>query len=95
MSDVTEERIKRWKDKLIDLSKRNRLLSFRPTKVTTIKIVNELPSEILSLLTLENEGMEFVPIETESEDLFSEQLSPQLKEDHEPTEEFKGYKKKS
>jgi very-short-patch-repair endonuclease/predicted nucleic-acid-binding protein len=93
MPDVIEDRIKRWKEKLIDLSKRNRLLNFRSTKVTTIKIVDELPSEILNLLALENEGMEFVPVETEGEDLFSAQSSSQPKEDGEPAEEFKKYKK--
>lgn len=70
MPNVVEERIKKWKDKLIDLSLRNRLLHFRPTKVTTIKIVDELPSQILRILALEKEGMKFLSIEEEK--LFDE-----------------------
>lgn len=70
MPNIIEERIKKWKDKLIDLSLRNRLLHFRPTKVTTIRIVDEFPSEILRILAVENEGMEFLP--TEEESLFNE-----------------------
>jgi very-short-patch-repair endonuclease/DNA polymerase III delta prime subunit len=91
MPNIIEDRIKRWKDKLIDLTKRNRLLNFRPTKVTTIKIADELPSEILNLLTLENEGMEFLHSEDEKEDLFE---APQEHSDNtEPPVEFKKYKK--
>jgi len=63
MANIIEERIKKWRDKLIDLSLRNRLLHFRPTKVTTIRIVDEVPSEILRILAIENEGMEFLPAE--------------------------------
>jgi len=44
--EILEHKIETWKNKLIDLSRRNRLLNFRPTKVTTIKVVDELPSEV-------------------------------------------------
>lgn len=93
MPDIIEERIKKWKDKLIDLSKRNRLLSFRPTKVTTIKIVDELPSEVLILLALEKEGMEFLPIETENDDLFKESSANKSEAGIESVAEFRKYKK--
>ncbi len=91
MPNIVEERIKKWRDKLIDLSKRNRLLNFRPTKVTTIKITNELPSEILSILAIENEGMEFLPIESSQENLFKEEDNIERKEDS--TTEFQAYKR--
>jgi DNA polymerase III delta prime subunit len=89
MPNICEERIRKWRDKLIDLSKRNRLLNFRPTKVTTIRITDELPSEILSILAIEKEGMEFLPIETSKEDLFKENEDSK----EELTAEFKKYKK--
>ena len=64
---IVEERIKRWKQKLIDLSKRNRLLNFRPTKVTTIRIVDEIPSEIYKLIVVDNNSMEFLPVQLPEE----------------------------
>ncbi|MBM3252828.1 MAG: DUF3320 domain-containing protein, partial [Candidatus Omnitrophica bacterium] len=92
MVNIVEERIKKWKDKLIDLSKRNRLLNFRPTKVTTIKITDELPTEILSLLAIENEGMEFLPVASSEDELFKEsEDNKEIKE--ELSMEFQTYKK--
>jgi len=41
-----------WKRKLLDVSKRNRALSFRPNKVTTVTIVNEQPAEVFRQLYL-------------------------------------------
>ena len=37
--------IANWKRKLLDLSRRNRALNFKPTKVSTIAIVDEQPAE--------------------------------------------------
>ena len=61
MSNKTEERIKRWKNKLIDLSKRNRLLNFKPTKVTTIYIVDKTPSDIYESIVADEKQMSFCP----------------------------------
>lgn len=61
MQNITEQRIKKWKDKLIDLSKRNRLLNFKTTRVTTVQVVNELPPEIFKKLVLEIKTMQFLP----------------------------------
>jgi len=90
MPNIVEERIKKWKDKLVDLSKRNRLLNFRPTKVTTIKIIDELPPEVLSTLAVQNEGMEFLPLDLEEGELFKEDNANIEKEF---SEEFQTYKK--
>lgn len=94
MVNIVEERIKKWKDKLIDLSKRNRLLNFRPTKVTTIRIVDEIPSEIFRIFVTDNKTMEFLPMPTKEEknDLFDDE------EEAVPTintsiQEFQAYKK--
>ena len=38
-----------WKSKLLDLSKRNRALNFKINKVSTVTIVDELPTEIFRL----------------------------------------------
>jgi very-short-patch-repair endonuclease len=51
--------IGRWKAKLIDVSKRNRGLNFRPTPVTTVRIVDEYPPQIFLQLYLLEGKMRF------------------------------------
>lgn len=48
-----------WKRKLLDLTKRNRALNFKPTKVSTIAIVDEQPAEVFRRLYLEERPMRF------------------------------------
>jgi len=67
MPNVVEARIKRWKNKLIDLSKRNRLLNFKPTKVTTICITDQIPAEVYRVLVINEGQMSFLPISEEEE----------------------------
>lgn len=60
-SDRITATIGNWKRKLLDVSKRNRALSFRPNKVTTIAIVDEQPTEVFRLLYLQKQQMRFLP----------------------------------
>ena len=60
-----DKKIETWKNKLIDLSRRNRLLNFRPTKVTTIKIIDEIPSEVFKSMVSENKSFHFLPKEND------------------------------
>ena len=53
-----------WKRKLLDLSKRNRALNFRATKVSTVAIVDEKPAEIFRLLYLAEREMRFKALES-------------------------------
>jgi hypothetical protein len=48
-----------WKRKLLDLSKRNRALNFRPTRVSTVAVVDEHPAEIFRTLYLAEREMRF------------------------------------
>src|SRR6266480_2266069 len=48
-----------WKRRLLDLSKRNRALNFRPTKVSTVPIVDEQPAEVFRHLYLRGGVMRF------------------------------------
>lgn len=50
-----------WKRKLLDVSKRNRALSFKPTKASTISIVDELAAEVFRQLYLRGRQMRFRP----------------------------------
>lgn len=46
---------------LLDLTMRNRLLSFRPNKNRSIRVVDELPNEVYSMLVIDEKAMEFKP----------------------------------
>jgi very-short-patch-repair endonuclease len=48
-----------WKRKLLDLSKRNRALNFRMTRVSTLAIVDEQPAEVFRRLYLQGKPMRF------------------------------------
>lgn len=51
--------IDHWKRKLLDLTKRNRALNFRATKVSTISVVDEQPAEVFRRLYLQGKPMRF------------------------------------
>ena len=46
-----------WKRRLLDLSKRNRLLNFKSTPVSTIALLDELPAEVFRTLWLRDGSM--------------------------------------
>src|SRR2546422_3106153 len=48
-----------WKRRLLDLSKRNRLLNFKVTPVSTVAVVDEEPAEIFRRLWLKDGTMRF------------------------------------
>src|SRR5437588_11846847 len=50
-----------WKRKLLDVSKRNRALNFKPNKVTTVTVVDEQPAEVFRLLYLPERQMRCLP----------------------------------
>ncbi len=50
-----------WKRKLLDVSKRNRALHFKPNKITTITIADEQPAEVFRYLYLQEKAMRFLP----------------------------------
>lgn len=90
--EILEYKIETWKNKLIDLSRRNRLLNFKPTKVTTIKVVDELPSEIFKSMVIEHNSFHFLPKEEESEELFDE---IEKQKDETTSKDFYEYENKS
>lgn len=64
---ITQEALTKLREKLLDLSRRNRLLNFRETALT-IRIIDELPNEIYNTLVIENKGMVFIPIPEENKE---------------------------
>jgi hypothetical protein len=59
MSGPIDANLEHWKRKLLDLSKRNRLLSFKPSKVSTVAVVDELPAEVFRILAVRGQTMKF------------------------------------
>ncbi|HEU4584982.1 MAG TPA: DUF4011 domain-containing protein, partial [Gemmatimonadaceae bacterium] len=57
----TEAALTLWRTRLLDLTKRNRALSFRPTKVSTVTIVGEQPAEVYRQLCIDGRTMRFRP----------------------------------
>ncbi len=59
----TEKQLEIARGKLLDLSLRNRLLNFRPTRRRSIKVVDEVPAEVYDILVLNEKSMHFRPVE--------------------------------
>ena len=58
LSDIAKE-LEQARDRLLDLTMRNRMLNFRPTKLSTIRVVDERPCEIYDRLVLKEHLMKF------------------------------------
>ena len=89
-----DKRIYKWKEKLIDLSKRNRLLSFKFSKFSTIRIIDEQPPEVYRALVQNLQTMEFLPVKVNDSEI-PEEEKKSLEELNEGIEfkiqEFKEY----
>lgn len=57
-----------WRSRLLDLTARNRALNYRPTKVSTLTVVNEKPAEVYRLLVGEEKPFTFSPVLPSSRD---------------------------
>lgn len=67
--DVVEAGLEEARRNLLDMTLRNRLLSFREFSRSTAKVVDEIPQEIYDRLVLENKHMQFLPAETKEDDI--------------------------
>lgn len=89
-----EKRLFVWKEKLIDLTKRNRLLNFKFSKTSTLRIIDEQPPEIYRNLVQNLQTSEFLPIKENEQDV-PEEEKKSLEELNENIEfnaqEFKQY----
>jgi len=59
---VIDASLDTWKRQLLDLTRRNRALNFRPLKVSTVAIVGEQPAEVFRLLYDEERTMTFAAV---------------------------------
>lgn len=67
-----------WRRKLLDLSKRNKALNFKSTKVTTIAIVDEQPGIVFKYLFTDGKQMKFAPILPSKKELNNDSNSQQI-----------------
>ena len=58
---LVEAKLDDWKRKLIDLTRRNRLIHFQASRATTVRVVGELPPEIFRMTVLRRTAMTFIP----------------------------------
>jgi len=66
--NTIEKKLNDWKNKLIDLSRRNRLLNFKKNRSSTLKIIDEIPSEIYKSLVVDEEAFDFLTYDEESKE---------------------------
>ncbi len=52
-------RIEKWKKKLLDLGKRNRLINYRETKRSNLKITSPEIDELYRKLVVDEDSLEF------------------------------------
>ncbi len=79
-----------WKSKLLDLTKRNRALNFKPNKVSTVTVVDEQPAEIFRLLCLQGKSLKFKPApeKQKAETLTSDESSQPANENSTAEEDY-------
>jgi very-short-patch-repair endonuclease len=65
---LSDNKIENWKNQLLDLSKRNRMINYRQTKRTTLKILEPDLTVLFNRLAINNEELKFQrPINMDSD----------------------------
>ena len=70
-----EKQLQTARERLLDLTLRNRLLNFRPSKRRTIQVVDEIPKEIFNILVLKERVMQFKPAQQPREEIIEDIVS--------------------
>ncbi len=78
--DRVEAQLDGARKSLLDLTMRNRLLNYRPSKVKTIQIADEVPGEVYDRLVIRNSTMEFLP-RTASEQELPDEIAQDASDD--------------
>ncbi|RMZ49830.1 DUF4011 domain-containing protein [Candidatus Marinimicrobia bacterium PRS2] len=71
MEEQLLKKIEQWKKSLLDLSRRNPLIAFKSPKRTSLRIVDEIPSEVFRQIVIDQDKFEFLPKETKEDELVS------------------------
>ena len=59
--DRAQAALQLWRTRLLDLTKRNRALNYKPSRVATVTVVDEEPVEVFRHLWLDRKPMRFQP----------------------------------
>jgi len=82
--------VEAWKRKLLDLTKRNRALNFKATRVSTVEIRDSQPADVFDSLYLRERPMQFLPLPEPANSepsLALQGWSPETEDDDEPDSE--------
>lgn len=63
-----ERHIEIARKKLLDLTMRNRLLNFRPSKNNSLRIIDEIPAQVFQILVVDEKKMAFLPTKETSKE---------------------------
>ncbi len=75
------------RENLLDLTGRNRLLNFRPSRRRSIPVIDEIPREVFDILVLSERTMQFKPSEKAASEFEEDEAAPMpWLEDTEPAE---------
>ena len=78
---TVEQELEISRKRLLDLTMRNRLLNYRPAKSKSLKIVDEVPTEVYEILVLNERQMEF-----KSKSVANDGMSGKLEMDEDQTD---------
>jgi len=80
LSEKFEAKYNRWKERLLDIGAGNRLISFRPTKVSTVQITDPDCQTLFARLVISERPLKFPLFEGEEKpSLFDEERSDETK----------------
>ncbi len=65
-SSQVAQRLEHWKHKLVDLSRRNRLVHYRPASKSSVRVIDELPPEIFRMTVLKRVSLTLTPGDPDS-----------------------------
>jgi len=61
--DEIAKKLDQARRSLLDLTRRNRLINFKPRGRTSLQIVDEIPAEVVRILVANQKMMQFLPLE--------------------------------
>jgi len=61
--DAIKNKLEQARRSLLDLTRRNRLINFKPRGRTSLQVVDEIPAEVFRILVTDQKTMQFRPLE--------------------------------
>lgn len=65
----TSKQLQNARERLLDLTLRNRLLNYQISKLRTIQVIDEIPKEVFEILVLKEQGMYFKAAESKTQQI--------------------------